>query len=157
MPQQPPTPPEDDALCHDPMSMPAAADSRDEVAHDWTADLPQTDHVRFFRQVDWVNSKLGPLDQWGDTLRVFIRLLFADTRAACIWWGPHLVAIYNEAYASLSAHAHPRLMGTAFPEGYPDLWQGIKPYFDKARETGVGVEYSPAQALIVQRAGYREE
>ncbi|PVI06794.1 autoinducer 2 sensor kinase/phosphatase luxQ [Periconia macrospinosa] len=48
-------------------------------------------------------------------------------------------------------------MGAEFPVGYPDLWDGIKPYFDKARETGTGVEYSPAQALIVERGGYREE
>ena len=71
--------------------------------------------------------------------------------------GPHLVAIYNEAYMPLSAHAHPQLMGAAFSDGFPDLLDGIKPYFDKARETGRGVDYSSAQALVVERRGWREE
>lgn len=48
-------------------------------------------------------------------------------------------------------------MGNAFRLSYPELWEGIAPYFDKARETGVGVDYSPATALIVERKGWREE
>ncbi|KAF2638206.1 putative histidine kinase HHK15p [Massarina eburnea CBS 473.64] len=125
--------------------------------YDWTEDLPQTDHVRFFRQTDWGKSRLGPLKEWNHTLRIFTCMLFADSRAACLWWGPHLVAIYNEAYMPLSAHAHPGLMGAAFPEGYPDLWTQIKPYFDKAREQGSGVDYSSAHSLMVQRKGWKEE
>lgn len=54
--------------------------------HDWTLDLPQTAHVRFFRETDWSRSALGPLQGWDDTLRVFVRLVLADSRAACIWW-----------------------------------------------------------------------
>lgn len=48
-------------------------------------------------------------------------------------------------------------MGSTFPDGYPDLWEGIKPYFDRARETGMGVDYSPAVPLMVERRGWREE
>lgn len=54
--------------------------------HDWTLDLPQTAHVRFFRETDWSRSALGPLQSWDDTLRIFVRLVLADSRAACIWW-----------------------------------------------------------------------
>lgn len=53
---------------------------------DWTSDLPDTDHVRFFRETDWSRSKLGALKGWSTTLRLFTRLLFADSRAACLWW-----------------------------------------------------------------------
>jgi hypothetical protein len=133
------------------------ADVSNTTEYDWTEDLPQTDHVRFFRRTDWSKSWLGPLKNWDHTLRIYTRLLFADSRAACIWWGPHFVAIYNEAYMPLSAQAHPKLMGATFSEGYPDLWESIKPYFDQARETGRGVEYSSAQALMVERRGWREE
>lgn len=54
--------------------------------HDWTLDLPDTPHVRFFRNTDWAKSPLGPLSTWNATLRLFTRMVFADSRAACIWW-----------------------------------------------------------------------
>jgi hypothetical protein len=54
--------------------------------HDWTEDLPKTDHVRFFRETDWCKSKLGPLNTWPPTLRLFTGFVLADSRAACLWW-----------------------------------------------------------------------
>lgn len=54
--------------------------------HDWTADLPKSDHVRFFRETDWSKSSLGPLHTWSPTLRLFVGFVFADSRAACLWW-----------------------------------------------------------------------
>ncbi|KAF2680997.1 autoinducer 2 sensor kinase/phosphatase luxQ [Lentithecium fluviatile CBS 122367] len=57
----------------------------------------------------------------------------------------------------LAAQAHPKLMGATFREGYPDLWAPISVFFDQARAGGRGLDYSPADALMVERAGYREE
>src|SRR5690349_24837497 len=54
--------------------------------HDWTEDLPKTDHVRFFRETDWSKSNLGPLSTWSPTLRFFTGFVLADSRAACLWW-----------------------------------------------------------------------
>ncbi|KAF2799727.1 hypothetical protein K505DRAFT_356319 [Melanomma pulvis-pyrius CBS 109.77] len=126
-------------------------------ARDWTLDLPDSEHVRFFRATDWTRSRLGPLKEWSPTLRLFTRMLFADSRAACLWWGPDLVAIYNAVYQPLAAQAHPKLMGRTFREGYPDLWPGIASYFDEARRTGRGVDYSASMSLLVERRGWREE
>ncbi len=56
------------------------------VERDWTEDLPKTDHVRFFRETDWSKSKLGPLNTWSPTLRLFTGFVLADSRAACLWW-----------------------------------------------------------------------
>jgi hypothetical protein len=130
---------------------------------DWTRDLPQTDHVCFFRTIDWASTPMGPLAQWNSTLRNFTRMVFADSRAACLWWcaGPDpdhdLIAIYNDAYRPLASHAHPKLMGATFQEGYPDLWASIRVYFERARAAGRGMDYSPAESLMVERGGYREE
>ena len=52
--------------------------------------------------------------------------------------GDSFTAIYNEHYAPLAAGVHPKLMGSTFYEGYPDLWASIKPYFDRAAATGLG-------------------
>ncbi|KAF3040586.1 hypothetical protein E8E11_005475 [Didymella keratinophila] len=106
--------------------------------HDWTEDLPKTDHVRFFRETDW-------------------SFVLADSRAACLWWGPDLVAIYNEHYAPLACNAHPKLMGSTFQQGYPELWDGIRPIFEQCRTTAAGVNYSSEASLLVERKGWREE
>ncbi|KAF2736302.1 hypothetical protein EJ04DRAFT_562548 [Polyplosphaeria fusca] len=124
---------------------------------DWTNTLPQTDHVRFFRSVDWAATKLGPYLDWSPALRVFVRMLFADTRAAVIWWGPELTAIYNEQYVTLAAQTHPKLMGSTFVHVYPELLADIQPVFDSIMKTGVGMEHSAASALMVERRGWLEE
>lgn len=155
------------------------------LEHDWTEDLPKTDHVRFFRETDWKKSSLGPLSTWSPTLRLFVGFVLADSRAACLWWyvyiwklfdlllyrsecrftrhptdldrGKDLVAIYNAHYAPLACGAHPKLMGSTFQEGFPELWSGIEPIFEQCKTTAAGVNYSSDASLVVERKGWREE
>ncbi|KAF3002539.1 hypothetical protein E8E13_007158 [Curvularia kusanoi] len=124
---------------------------------DWTEDLPKTDHVRLFRDTDWSKSSLGPLNTWSPALRLFTGFVLADSRAACLWWGKDLVAVYNEHYAPLACKAHPKLMGSTFQKGYPELWEGIQPIFETCRKTAAGVNYSSANSLLVARKGWSEE
>ena len=148
MQQQATPPPDEDDVA--PSSMTTADDN-------WTAQLPQTEHVRFFCTTDWARTELGPLEGWSATLRLFAGFVLADSRAACLWWGPNLTAIYNEAYAPLAAQLHPMLMGSTFQLGYPDLFPHIGTYFDECRRTGAGVNYSSAVPLVVERKGWQEE
>jgi hypothetical protein len=55
-------------------------------ARDWTEALPQTDHVGFFRNVDWAQTALGPLQQWATALRMYTHMVMADSRAATLYW-----------------------------------------------------------------------
>lgn len=48
-------------------------------------------------------------------------------------------------------------MGSTFQQGYPELWSGIKPFFERCRTTAAGVNYSSAASLLVERKGWREE
>lgn len=48
-------------------------------------------------------------------------------------------------------------MASSFWDCYPELWPSIKPLFDKCRDHGVGLDYSPEHAVIVERKGWREE
>ncbi|KAI8933831.1 hypothetical protein NX059_009533 [Plenodomus lindquistii] len=130
-----------------------------EVCRDWTLDLPRTDHIRLFRETDWTKSTLGATEHWSLNLRLFTRFVLADSKPACLWWGPveHLTAIYNEHYAALAGHLHPRLMGSTFKNGYPDLWRSINVYFETAKRTGQGQNYPSTVSTIVERKGWREE
>jgi hypothetical protein len=127
------------------------------LAHDWTEDLPQTDHVRFFRETDWTHTSLGPLAVWNTTLRLFVGFVFADSRAACLWWGPDAVAIYNEGFKVMSAQVHPTLMGRTYAQGFPELWPYISALFEEGRRLGTGQNVSSAAPLLVKRNGWTEE
>lgn len=149
-------PPDEEGLGAPPMS---PSDQDKGGAYDWTAALPQTDHIRFFCNTDWSRTSLGPTSTWSQTLRLFATYVLSDSRGACLWWGDisNLTAIYNEAYAPLAAGVHPKLMGSLFQEGYPDLWPSIRQYFIEAKRTGAGVNYSSATPTVVERKGYTEE
>ncbi|KAH7383920.1 putative histidine kinase-like protein M3YPp [Pyrenochaeta sp. MPI-SDFR-AT-0127] len=124
--------------------------------YDWTEGLPQTDHVRFFRNVDWSRTELGPLSHWGTALRMYTHMVMSDSRAATLYWGPNQVAIYNEHFAPLAAGTHPRLMGQTFAFGFPELVPFIKPLFEEATRSGVAQDVVEAP-MMVERSGYTEE
>ena len=88
---------------------------------------------------------------------VFSQLLEYTADLTNLTRGPDLVAIYNEHYAPLACKAHPKLMGSTFRQGYPELWDECRPYFEQCRTTAAGVNYSSEASLLVERKGWREE
>ncbi|KAI8940293.1 hypothetical protein NX059_003994 [Plenodomus lindquistii] len=124
---------------------------------DWTALLPQTDHVRLFRGIDWACTGLGPLEDWSHNLRLFTGFVLADSRAACLWWGPDCIAIYNEHFTPICADNHPKLMGSTYKQGLPELWPFISPLLDESRRIGAGMNVPPNAPLLVKRNGIVEE
>lgn len=60
---------------------------------DWTDSLPATQGCEFFRSIDWSTSTLGLPQTWPSALRFAVRLLFCDSRGACIYWSVFLIAL----------------------------------------------------------------
>jgi hypothetical protein len=131
--------------------------ARIDEERDWTEDLPQTDHMRLFRQTDWISNGLGPPRDWDPTLRLFVNFVQADSRAACLWWGPDYVAIYNEAFVPLCHLVHPALMGSTYAQGFPELWPHIRLLFEEGIRTGLGQNVTSDTPLLVERNGWKEE
>ncbi|KAF2430030.1 hypothetical protein EJ08DRAFT_697823 [Tothia fuscella] len=123
---------------------------------DWTEQLPQTDHVQFFRSVNWENTLIGPLDEWPPCLRQATYQVMADTRPATLYWGSFHVPIYNAAFVPLAGATHPRIMGSTFKDIFPELWDHISPLFELATHTGVAADVVEAP-MTVMRNGYPEE
>ncbi|KAF7947546.1 hypothetical protein EAE96_008632 [Botrytis aclada] len=123
---------------------------------DWTSDLPNSEHVRFFRNVNWAATHLGPLESWGLALRLHTFTTFADSRPACLYWGPERVAIYNENFIEMSAKTHPALMGKPFELAFPEIWNDIKGLFTHAETSKVAADVNEIP-LMVERKGFKEE
>jgi hypothetical protein len=135
----------------------ASVSAPGDVQDDWTKCLAQTDHIRLFRETDWTRNGLGPLEEWDPTLRLFANFVFADSRAACLWWGPDSVAIYNDAFAPLCQGVHPTLMGSTYAQGLPELWPHIRAMFQESSRTGIGQNVTSDAPLLVERNGWKEE
>ncbi|KAJ4983067.1 hsp90-like protein [Stagonosporopsis vannaccii] len=135
----------------------AGAGAQGNAESDWTLSIAETDHIRLFRGTDWTRNGLGPLKDWDPTLRLFANFVFADPRAACLWWGPDYVAIYNDQFAPMCHGVHPTLMGSTYAEGFPEIWPHIRAMFNDSMKTGIGRNVTSDAPLLVERNGWKEE
>ena len=50
------------------------------------------------RALDWASTPLGPTSSWPQSLRSAISILLPSKAQICMFWGPELVKLYNDAY-----------------------------------------------------------
>ncbi|KAG9123835.1 hypothetical protein FRC07_013808 [Ceratobasidium sp. 392] len=74
----------------------------------------------------WEKTTLGPRALWPETLKTMVRYLMEKPIASAIFWGwPHLVMIYNDAYARMISIKHPSIFGQPGPVGLGELWEWL--------------------------------
>ncbi|KAL6713834.1 hypothetical protein ACLMJK_008328 [Lecanora helva] len=121
---------------------------------DWTR-LPNSPslppHIQFARSIDWASTPLGPIEDWSVELRSMCNLVMASPHPAAMYWGPELIAIYNEAYILLAGQKHPRLMGQSYREAWAEIWSSIEEVFRIAAMTGQAT-MKDDDCLFIQRA-----
>ena len=122
----------------------------------WPDTLPKTTHVELFRNADFGATALGPISEWGPALRSYATMVFADSRAANVYWGPNRIAFYNEEFAPLLAEAHPDMMGKPLRVALPTVAEDTEMIFNHAAATGRTVEIDD-MAFTVVRQGLLEE
>ncbi|OAG05781.1 uncharacterized protein CC84DRAFT_1186923 [Paraphaeosphaeria sporulosa] len=83
-------------------------------------------------------------------------MLFSDSRAAAIYWGPQRIAIYNESAAPLLGSLHPKLMGNAFKETMEHLWGFYGPLFHTLENGQQGFSQNELE-IPFHRDGFLEE
>lgn len=129
---------------------------RTSAHNSWWDCIPRTEHNALFLDYDFATTPLGPKSEWSPVLRAYVTMVFADSRGACLYWGPDRIAIYNEGFAVSCEGAHPFLMGHGFAEAFPELSASIDPVFQLATATGQAVNVDNIQ-LFVNRNMYLEE
>ncbi len=50
---------------------------------------------------DWTSTSLGSLETWPAALRSVVELILGQRHAICVFWGPDLTLLYNDAYAPI--------------------------------------------------------
>src|SRR2546428_1951084 len=109
------------------------------------------------RGIDWSATPLGPVERWPLTLRSALSVCLDSPLPMMIWWGPELVALYNDAYRTmLGSRQHPEALGRPGRECWLDVWNVIGPML-KGVLWGGKATFSDDLLLPLDRHGYREE
>src|SRR5262245_861255 len=106
------------------------------------------------RALDWSKTSLG----------TDIRLAcasqsrgqsYATWAQIVLFWGPELVALYNDAYAPTIGDKHPQALGRPARENWAELWDDLEPLLRRVLETGETV-FAKDRPFYIERHGYPE-
>jgi PAS domain S-box-containing protein len=70
---------------------------------------------------DWRQTPLGPITHWSQTLQATVALILRSPVPIVTLWGPDGIMIYNDAYSGFAGGRHPRLLGSAVRQGWPEV------------------------------------
>jgi signal transduction histidine kinase/chemotaxis response regulator CheB len=107
------------------------------------------------RAVNWTATPLGPVREWSQALTTTVKNQISSSFPTCIFWGPALVQIYNEAFL-------PLLGAKQSPAGkparliWPELWSSMGPRLESVLQTGKAV-FAEDQLFQLERHGFPEE
>lgn len=131
----------------------ASAEDREPVS----AWLGESAMARRVAALDWSGTPLGPMADWSETLRTACSLCLHSRFPTALWWGPELIALYNDAYAAyLGAEKHPEALGQPYREVWGEIWDAVEHQFEVLLEEGTA-SWQEDRRLTVNRSGYDEE
>lgn len=107
------------------------------------------------RAHDWSASSLGHPGAWPPALRTVVSLMLSSRFPMFVAWGPALSLVYNDEYAKILEHKHPKALGNRFDQVWSDIWADIEPIAQRALEGHS--EYFEDLPLTMNRKGFAEE
>jgi PAS domain S-box-containing protein len=109
------------------------------------------------RAFEWSQTPLGPVDSWPQSLRSATSILLSSRAQIVLFWGPDLIALYNDAYAPVFGSKHPWAMGKPARECWAEIWKDtLAPLFSGVLESGAAF-YAQDYPFFIERHGYPEE
>src|SRR3978361_1364606 len=70
---------------------------------------------------DWSVTPLGSLDRWPGGLKTTVGLILRYSVPLVTLWGEWGTMIYNDAYSRFAGSRHPKLLGSAVRDGWPEV------------------------------------
>jgi two-component sensor histidine kinase len=103
---------------------------------------------------DWSATPLGPMAQWPAALRTTVSIMVSSSFPKCLFWGPHRITFYNDAYRPILGEK-PEALGQPMAEVWPEIADQIEPMIDAAMAgRATFIEDHP---LLINRHGYPEQ
>lgn len=108
------------------------------------------------RNFDWSTTPLGPPATWEQSLKTCVRIMLTSPQPMFVWWGTHLINIYNDAYRYVLGEKHPHALGGRGDIIWKEIWDEVGKraaiVFNKNEGT-----YDDGLLLIMNRFGFDEE
>ena len=114
-----------------------------------------SDHVTYFRGIDWASTPLGDMSSWSPQLRCIVNMILNDHHHAVLFWGDEATMIYNEPFIELIGIMHP-CMGQSAKIAAKEFWPHFEPIVQRIKSTGRTFSNSD-MPLFVDRHGFLEE
>lgn len=89
---------------------------------------------------DWARTELGPIENWDFGLINSLRIVFSCPVGMYCTWGPQRRVFYNDAYTPILKHRHPRALGSALHEVWPEVWDQVLAIVGKVEAGGFVLE-----------------
>jgi len=89
---------------------------------------PMADKVGTF---SWDQTPLGAIDMWSPALRITVDAMIASKFPQCLFWGPDLIAIYNDGYLPMLGNKEEAL-GQPLRKTWSEAWEQLRPICEKA-------------------------
>ena len=112
---------------------------------------------RLIRVMDWSKTQLGPIESWPQSLRSAVSILLPSKAQIVLFWGPDLIALYNDAYSPVLGIKHPWALGKPARECWSEIWDDLLgPLFENVIATGESF-WAKDHQFLLGRHGYVEE
>lgn len=106
------------------------------------------------REHDWAKTPLGPLATWPAALKVTVGLMVNSRFPKCLFWGPELICLYNDAYRPMLG-TKPEALGRPFREIWPEVWDMLRPIAESAMAGEAS--FFEDMPLVLERFGRPEQ
>jgi two-component sensor histidine kinase len=104
---------------------------------------------------DWRATPLGPAKDWPQSLKTIVDVIVNSPLPMIVLWGPELIQIYNAGYAHICHTKHPKALGQATQDCWPEVWDFNAPIYDAVRNGEVRA--FERQLLTTNRSGNAED
>jgi signal transduction histidine kinase/DNA-binding response OmpR family regulator len=108
------------------------------------------------RSLDWSKTPIGAVKNWSPALRLMVDFMLANRFPLLLWWGPQYTQLYNDAHRPVLGTKHPRSLGQAANECWPEIWHILEPLIDTPFNGGPAT-WSDDLSLEPNRHGFLEE
>ena len=88
------------------------------------------------RARDWSATSLGAIETWPPALRVALNLILESPESMYLVWGTELHFFSNDAYRPFLGPRLPQAVGTTLPALWPDAFEAVRPFLEKAFSGG---------------------
>jgi PAS domain S-box-containing protein len=108
------------------------------------------------RAFGWNANPLGAVAAWPQSLRSAVSILLPSKAQICMFWGPQLITLYNDAYCPVLGTKHPWALGRPAWECWREVWHVLQPLFEKVTHTGEAF-WAQDYQFFLERYGFPEE